>query len=79
MSYLHGFVIGLSLFLSEDNLSLHYKAVFYGTSIKEEICRRNALGMGFFFFPKDHQLTARVSAMILFQLLVDNIERRQNR
>ena len=32
-----------------------------------------------FFFSKAHPLTARVSAMILFQLLVDGIERRQNR
>ena len=44
-SNLHGFVNGLSLFLSEDNVWLHYKAVFYDTSIKEEICRRNALGI----------------------------------
>ena len=66
----------LSVYLSEDNVLLHYKAVFYGTSIKEELCRLNAL---FDAFPKAHPLTARDSAMIFFTLLVDNIERRQNR
>ena len=77
--YLHGFVnVMVCLYIClRIILWLHHKAVFYGTSIKEEICC--VMLWVFDVFPKAHPLIVWVSTMILFQLLVDNIERRQNR